>query len=60
MASADGRNLSLGAFPNPLGTLANALAPALTSLVNVGYTDVVRIPTVRTSGHSIRQAIPPP
>jgi hypothetical protein len=27
--------LTLGAFPNPLGTLANALAPALTSLVNL-------------------------
>jgi hypothetical protein len=36
--------LTLGAFPNPLGTLANALAPALTSLVNLGYTDVVRMP----------------
>jgi hypothetical protein len=36
--------LTLGAFPNPLGTLANALAPALTSLVNLGYTDVVRQP----------------
>jgi hypothetical protein len=34
----------LGAFPNPLGTLANALAPALTSLVNLGYTDAVRMP----------------
>jgi hypothetical protein len=34
--------MTLGAFPNPLGTLANALAPALTSLVNLGYTDVVR------------------
>jgi len=36
--------MTLGAFPNPLGTLANALAPALTSLVNLGYTDVVRMP----------------
>ncbi|MDT5239167.1 MAG: hypothetical protein QOF88_1605 [Mycobacterium sp.] len=36
--------LTLGAFPNPLGTLANALAPALTSLVNLGYTDAVRMP----------------
>lgn len=36
--------MTLGAFPNPLGTLANALAPALTSLVNLGYTDVVRNP----------------
>ena len=36
--------LTLGAFPNPLGTLANALSPALTSLVNLGYTDVVRMP----------------
>lgn len=36
--------MTLGAFPNPLGTLANALAPALTSLVNLGYTDVVRQP----------------
>jgi hypothetical protein len=27
-----------------LGTLANALSPALTSLVNLGYTDVVRMP----------------
>ena len=34
--------MTLGAFPNPLGTLANALAPALTALVNLGYTDVVR------------------
>jgi hypothetical protein len=36
--------MTLGAFPNPLGTLANALAPALTSLVNLGYTDVIRLP----------------
>ncbi|HEX2213775.1 MAG TPA: PE-PPE domain-containing protein, partial [Mycobacterium sp.] len=36
--------MTLGAFPNPLGTLANALAPALTSLVNLGYTDVKRMP----------------
>jgi len=36
--------MTLGAFPNPLGTLANAFAPALTSLVNLGYTDVVRQP----------------
>jgi hypothetical protein len=36
--------MTLGAFPNPLGTLANALSPALTSLVNLGYTDVVRMP----------------
>jgi hypothetical protein len=36
--------LTLGAFPNPLGMLANALAPAMTSLVNLGYTDVVRNP----------------
>ena len=36
--------MTLGAFPNPLGTLANALSPALTSLVNLGYTDVVRLP----------------
>ncbi|MDT5016580.1 MAG: hypothetical protein QOD39_2740 [Mycobacterium sp.] len=36
--------LTLGAFPNPLGTLANALSPALTSLVNLGYTDVKRMP----------------
>jgi hypothetical protein len=36
--------LTLGAFPNPLGMLANALAPAFTSLANLGYTDVVRNP----------------
>ena len=36
--------MTAGAFPNPLGTLANALAPALTSLVNLGYTDVIRNP----------------
>lgn len=36
--------MTLGAFPNPLGIIANALAPALTSLVNLGYTDVVRMP----------------
>jgi len=36
--------MTAGAFPNPLGALANALAPALTSLVNLGYTDVVRMP----------------
>jgi hypothetical protein len=36
--------LTLGAFPNPLGTLANALSPALTSLVNLGYTDAKRMP----------------
>ncbi|SEH51152.1 PE-PPE domain-containing protein [Mycolicibacterium rutilum] len=36
--------MTLGAFPNPLGALANALAPALTSLVNLGYTDVQRMP----------------
>ena len=35
--------MTLGAFPNPLGTLANALAPALFSLVNLGYTDVIRL-----------------
>jgi hypothetical protein len=29
---------------NPFGMLANAFAPALTSLVNLGYTDVVRNP----------------
>lgn len=32
------------ASTNPFGMLANALAPALTSLVNLGYTDVVRTP----------------
>ncbi len=36
--------MTLGAFPNPLGTIANALSPALRSLVNLGYTDVVRMP----------------
>jgi hypothetical protein len=36
--------LTLGAFPNPLGMLANALAPAFTSLANLGYTDAVRNP----------------
>jgi hypothetical protein len=36
--------LTLGAMPNPFGMLANALAPAMTSLVNLGYTDVVRNP----------------
>jgi hypothetical protein len=38
--------LTGGAFANmnPLGMLANALAPAMTSLVNLGYTDVVRNP----------------
>jgi hypothetical protein len=36
--------MTLGAFPNPLGIIANALAPALTSLVNLGYTDVKRMP----------------
>lgn len=29
---------------NPFGMLANALAPALSALVNLGYTDVVRNP----------------
>jgi hypothetical protein len=38
--------MTLGAFSNmnPLGMFANALAPAMTSLVNLGYTDVVRNP----------------
>ena len=38
--------MTLGAFANmnPLGMFANALAPAMTSLVNLGYTDVVRNP----------------
>jgi hypothetical protein len=36
--------MTLGAFPNPLGIIANALSPALTSLVNLGYTDVKRMP----------------
>jgi hypothetical protein len=38
--------MTLGAFQNmnPFGMLANALAPAMTSLVNLGYTDVVRNP----------------
>jgi len=34
----------LGALPNPFGMLANAFAPALTSLTNLGYTDAVRNP----------------
>ncbi|MFG1934802.1 ATPase [Mycobacterium sp. NPDC048908] len=45
--AADLTNLmTMGAFANmnPLGMLANALAPAMTSLVNLGYTDVVRNP----------------
>ena len=42
--AADLVNLTpFGAF-NPFERLANALAPALTSLVNLGYTDVVRNP----------------
>jgi hypothetical protein len=38
--------MTLGTFAdmNPFGMLANALAPAMTSLVNLGYTDVVRNP----------------
>jgi hypothetical protein len=38
--------MTLGAFANmnPFGMFANALAPAMTSLVNLGYTDVVRNP----------------
>src|SRR6478752_6237138 len=38
--------MTMGAFANmnPLGMFANALAPAMTSLVNLGYTDVVRNP----------------
>jgi len=35
---------TFGMLPNPVERLANALAPALTSLVNLGYTDVVRNP----------------
>jgi hypothetical protein len=45
--AADLTNLMTGgafANMNPLGMLANALAPAMTSLVNLGYTDVVRNP----------------
>jgi hypothetical protein len=43
--AADVVNLAtFGALPNPFEKLANALAPALTSLVNLGYTDVVRNP----------------
>jgi hypothetical protein len=42
---ADVVNLAtFGALPNPFERLANALAPALTSLANLGYTDVVRNP----------------
>jgi hypothetical protein len=37
--------ITLGALStNPFGMLANAFAPALASLVNLGYTDVVRNP----------------
>jgi hypothetical protein len=40
---ADAQNLTpLGALPHVFEKLANALAPALTSLTNLGYTDVVR------------------
>ena len=43
--AADLVNLAtFGALPNPFEQLANALAPALTSLTNLGYTDVVRNP----------------
>jgi hypothetical protein len=43
--AADVENLAtFGALPNVFEKLANALAPALTSLVNLGYTDVVRNP----------------
>ncbi|MBP1818468.1 ATPase [Mycobacterium sp. OAE908] len=43
--AADVMNLAtFGALPNPFERLANALAPALTSLTNLGYTDVVRNP----------------
>ncbi|MUL47471.1 hypothetical protein FZI85_13020 [Mycobacterium sp. CBMA293] len=34
--------ISFGTLGNPIYKLANALAPAMTSLVNLGYTDVVR------------------
>lgn len=43
--TADALNLaSFGALGIPFERLANALAPALTSLTNLGYTDVVRNP----------------
>ncbi len=53
--------MTLGAFANmnPLGMFANApLAPAITSLVNLGYTDVVRNPDGTTPESSTRQAFP--
>jgi hypothetical protein len=43
--AADVMNLAtFGMLPNPFERLANALAPAFTSLANLGYTDVVRNP----------------
>lgn len=36
--------ISFGTLGSPIYKLANALAPAMTSLVNLGYTDVVRNP----------------
>ncbi|OKH85523.1 hypothetical protein EB75_19310 [Mycobacterium sp. ST-F2] len=36
--------VSFGTLGSPIYKLANALAPAMTSLVNLGYTDVVRNP----------------
>lgn len=36
--------VSFGTLGSPVYKLANALAPAMTSLVNLGYTDVVRNP----------------
>ena len=43
--AADVMNIAtFGALPNPFERLANALAPALTSLTNLGYTDVIRNP----------------
>ena len=36
--------VSFGTLGDPVYRLANALAPAMTSLVNLGYTDVVRNP----------------
>lgn len=36
--------VSFGTLGDPVYRLANAFAPAMTSLVNLGYTDVVRNP----------------
>jgi hypothetical protein len=52
--------VTFGAFPvNPFNMIANALAPALTSLVNLGYTDVVFNPQTGAYERTLTEADDP-